>query len=285
MIVGVIGYFAYKDYLNSPQTSTYPVSGIASLFSPTPAPSPYSSAPTPITSPKISWNGLPQVMKDVWNLKIMTSDGKKLTFSDPYKGWYWWISDDNWNINGDSNEISIFIPNKSDIDTNTSFEPDDVKIANLISDQFIKDGWVINSRNSSKSISSGEFYDYIQAYTKDNWRCTVVIDGDISGNSKDGWIRDIQVSCFDSIEFQKDYQDQEPILSDLGLNNEAIGVGNIIDNFMLISERGRRAGGLRVIKKENGKWVTITMGAPPPCSAIQKFNIPKGILDGNCLSL
>lgn len=282
VVIGFVGYFAYKDYLNSSHVSNYPVSEITSLFSPTPAPSPYSSAPTPVTSPKISWNGLPAVMKDVWNLNITTANDKKLNFSDPYSGWYWWISDDNWNINGSSDEISIFVPNKSDIDTNIPLEPDEIKIAGLINNQFIKDGWVFNTKNSSKSVDSGEFYDYVQAYTKDGWKCLVVTDGDISGNSKDGWIRDIRVSCFDSVEFQKDYQEQEPILFDLGDHEDIITLGEIINNYMLLGEHGRRAGGILVIKKENGKWVTITSGQPPLCSDIQKYNIPKGILDGNC---
>ena len=284
--LGVAGYFTYKDFSSRIHNSIYPiVPGIRSLFLPTPAPSPYSSAPTPKTSPKISWSGLPQVMKDVWDLRITTSDGKKLNFSGPYRGWYWWISQDGWNINGDSNEITVFIPNKSNIGTNTSFESDDIKIGSLINSQFVKDGWAFNQQNSSKSISSGEFYDYVQAYTKDDWKCLIVTDGDLSGNSTDGWIRDIRVSCFDDLEYKKDYQEQQPILSDLNLRDEAISVGQIINNFMLISERGRRAGGLRVIKKENGKWTTVTLGSPPLCSDIQKFDIPKGVLDANCLSL
>jgi hypothetical protein len=281
VFVAIVGILFYKNFSKGPTSSNYPVPDLGNLFSPTPA-SMYSSVSTPGTTPKISWDGLPSVMKDIWNQKIIATDGKKLSFSDPYRGWYWWISPDSWNISGNSNEISIFVPIKSDSNPDISLEPDVVKVSRLINDQFLKDGWVLNSKNSSKSISSGEFYDYIQAYTKNDWKCIVVTNKDSSGNTKDGWIIDIRVSCFDS--FEKDYQEQKPILSDLNLRSETIGLGKIIDNFMLIGERGRRAGGIRVIKKENEKWVTVVLGAPPPCSAIQTFNIPKGILEENCMN-
>jgi hypothetical protein len=201
----------------------------------------------------------------------------KVEFST--EGDLWWIDTDKSNIiNKLSPEIRMdfkCLPNA------TSLLEIKKKIGTEVKNVFLKNGYKFNQLNSSKDLDDGQFYDYIQAYEKDNVKCTFVVDPDCSGNVDGPVTQKIYIVCTDH--YNDNYEQQAGIAKDLSVKNEVIEIRKRIDSAAYIDVRGRRSGYYIIAKLEpNGHWKKIFAGQDiPPCKDLKENNIPKEIAS-NC---
>jgi hypothetical protein len=141
-----------------------------------------------------SWEKSPKVLKNIYD----QVDTNKMRVYGPYgslKGWY--INKDNLK-EAAGYQIEIFISKKDFKTGENDQDPKAVAIIDSIEQEFYKSKWALNKENSSgftESIDTGgTFY---RAYTKDSWKCLVIIPPELTDAYDWGWGFLITVTCFD----------------------------------------------------------------------------------------
>lgn len=198
----------------------------------------------------------------------------------------WWISPDQLNIiNDNSSGVQLNLkcaePNSGITElpltrTLNTLLPD-------LNKTFIDNGYTKNVLNSSKSLTDDRFYDYIQAYQKDNTRCTIVGNADCSGTKSDSIMyQTITIMCTD--QYDQNYQQQAQLLKDLNIKDTIIHVKTQVNDFVNLNVNYRRAGHFIIAQKQAGKWQQIFSGQDQiNCELVKKYQIPQEIYE-DCYS-
>ena len=186
----------------------------------------------------------------------------------------WWIAPDGLNIiNDDSSGVELNIFNcEADFKGIT-------QLVGLKMDEIMKqNGFKTNQENSSESIEDDRFYDYIQAYENGTTRCVFIANPDCGTSSKETQMHDtFSFGCTEA--FDRNYQQQAPLLKDLGINDAIIHVQKRIGDFVNLSVNFRRTGHYTIARLTGGKWKEIYSGQDiPSCEIVEKYKIPKEII-------
>lgn len=193
----------------------------------------------------------------------------------------WWISDDGWNIfDKEAVSIDVTVPvEKRWIGNINATHPYARNIKQEVSKIFMAEGFELDSHNSSQEESDTKFYDYVVAFKKNEIRCALVTDNDVSVKDERE-VFSIYISC--SEKFRDKYTEQSPYL--ISLNNKEIVISDIkkIGDFVRLEVHARRSGYYIVGKIEKLKFAKIFEGQDAPlCSLVEEYNVPQEIY-GEC---
>lgn len=191
----------------------------------------------------------------------------------------WWVSSDGYNIINDNAYGVESKFNCSDYKS-INFDSSLKTIASEFPAFIQKNGFSKNILNTSKSLTDDKFYDYVQAYEKDDLKCVLTASPDCSGVGDGKMWQTISFSC--TQDFDKNYTTQAPILRDLKINDSIISISKQIENFAEIQVHYRRTGHYVIAAKENGIWKSLYSGQDiPNCSVMEQYNVPNEIYE-NC---
>lgn len=149
-----------------------------------------------------------------------------------------------------------------------------LKIIPLIEKVFSDNGFkkqISLSGDYAKQISNTDYGSYIYVYEKDQIRCNFVLGEDMSSAV------DAYINCSD--QYQKNYQSQIKILTDLNIKGEILSLDNSIISgrhaFFMFGRTTRLA-----MMDANDKWHVLYKGLDPPsCDLVTKNKVPKSIID------
>ena len=140
-------------------------------------------------------------------------------------------------------------------------------------------GFSLNQANSSRSITDDQFYDYVQAYEKDEIKCTLVASPDCGGSSGVPTHYDFSFSCTDS--FEENYQEQIPYLKDLNLTDTIVHVSEKVGDYVNLKVYYRRSGYYVIAQLINGTWTELQASQEAPSRQImESHQVPLEIYDG-----
>jgi hypothetical protein len=146
---------------------------------------------------------------------------------------------------------------------------------------FTERGFVLDKTNSSTSTSDRSFYDYVQAYKKDDELCKVVANPDCSSyEGSNGQVEhQLRVSCGNT--FAKARAEQLPFLEALELKdkNGIVKIRNQNEAFFEIGLGWLRTGSTAILKKEDDTYRVLFIGQESPsCNLIDEEKIPSEVL-------
>lgn len=207
----------------------------------------------------------------------------------------WWISDDGWNIYDQKAEAIIMNINpcgtENDCKVLNAYKnyaklPKVVELNKKVSDVFIVNGFILNKKNTSKSLEDKRFYDYVLAFQKGEVRCTVTTSGDLYSLSQpDVWRIDYEIACSEN--FKKNYETETPYLRAAAAysknNKDAIVTPYAKDgNFETISLHFRRTGTSAVMKKVGDGYIELFQTQQQPsieqCKILRENGAPPSYL-------
>ncbi len=135
-----------------------------------------------------------------------------------------------------------------------------------------------NVKNSSANPSDDKFYSYIKAYENDKTVCLIEIRPDYFSDSEDSKSRyQTEIKCISKENLEQAYNEQAPILRDLGLTNgeSFITIVRQYGDFINLNVNFRVTGYFTLAKKENGHYKGIFSGQDSPeCSVLRDNNVP-----------
>ncbi|KKS41776.1 MAG: hypothetical protein UV61_C0006G0130 [Candidatus Gottesmanbacteria bacterium GW2011_GWB1_43_11] len=193
-----------------------------------------------------------------------------------------WISQDNLNIiNDDSSGFELRSFNcEKDVSQLLDFKEIAQSASSKIDLEMRQNGFNLNQKNSSTSIADNQFHDYVQAYEKGTTKCAFVASPNCGGTSLEGpMYYTFSLGCTE--DFDKNYQQQAPYLTDLGIDKAVIHVQQKVGDFVKLNVNERRSGHghYTVAKLINGKWKELFSGQDiPTCEALEKNAVPKEIM-------
>ncbi len=283
LLLGAIAVSAYfyfqvqslKQELANNNTLT---SGVLPTLTPTPSSS--TNSPITVFTNKYEFG---KNIEAEFNKTASEYEGKIITDS---KSDVWWISNDNLNIiNNDETSLSYQNYNcESDLTNKKMFNSVSGKLSENIKLIMTSSGFSLNQKNSSKSITDDQFYDYVQAYEKGDTKCTFTANPDCGGSSNEVSMHyNFTFTCTNS--FDKNYQEQAPYLKGLKITNAVIHVEKKVGDYAFINVNNRRSGHYVIAQLINGAWTEISSGQDVPnCETMQEHQVPKEIY-GDCYSL
>jgi hypothetical protein len=232
------------------------------------------------------------ILNKIKNLTNNSTDLSKP--SNVFSYYMWWVSKDKLSIFiEDAQTIQFVIPvhGETPPSRNKYWAQENIVITTKFLGQiFEKEGFKVNSLNSSNSIEDNKYYDYIQAYEKDDIKCILELNGDIEsyepsrfGFSPENryYAVNVYIKCVENNNFNEAYSQQSKFLKDLNLKNEVVDRINQIGNFARLSIHARRSGYYMIVKLINGKWIEVFAGQDfPPCDVLDKYKVPKEIESG-----
>ena len=207
----------------------------------------------------------------------------------------WWNDIDGYSIFIPTDESIILAKSKMGEISEFSSVPEKYFSQELgIAKQIFKSqSYVLNKRNSSENEFDTQFYDYIQAYEKNDEVCVINVNSEYgsygckNAGLDSGMCYKMSVSC--SKDFVVTQSLQRPFLEALELQNKetVIRVISKEEPFYQLAISGRRAGSAGVLKKEGDVYRVLFIGQEaPPCDIIDKESIPSSVLSslggGNC---
>jgi len=216
----------------------------------------------------------------------------------------WWDNNDGYSLIASSSE-SIIVTKTTNLGVSNTIADDVFKNELAITRQVFADrGFVLNKANSSASTTDQKFYDYIQAYEKDNYLCAVTVSSDASpynglnlqlipadvsppANFDNSLNFELYISCTDKLKEAE--TEQIPFLDALNFRNkeESAELENSDGDYFHIETHFRRSGSAAILKKENGRYrVLLISQEAPRCSLLNKEKIPASVLtsigSGDC---
>ena len=198
----------------------------------------------------------------------------------------WWVGDDGLNIMNDKETGLVY----KNYDCNNFSSPDDTLFSKIVStlSTDIKEimesyDYVLNYKNSSKSLEDPHFYDYIQAYEKGTSKCVFKANPDcVAFSETEPFYNSFSFTCTES--YDNNYTEQSQYLRDLNIKDAIISVSKKVDDYALINVNYRRAGHFVIAKLVDGKWVEIYSGQDyPRCDLMEENQVPEEIY-GECIS-
>ena len=203
----------------------------------------------------------------------------KIHLSKSAQSGLWWITKDNWNIIAPGAAgFSIAFPVTSYCPRSAIIRyPIFHDLNATISDILLRNGFVRNKLNSSKSEDDETFYDYVLGFEKGNTRCTLETNSEISsGGTRENieWANArFDFTCSDQLD--KYYAEQIPFLKGLDDRHAVIGIEKILGSFAKIQYHYRRGGLYAIMIKSEGTWIPIVKSQEAPlCSIVLKYHIP-----------
>lgn len=210
------------------------------------------------------------------SIRSAINESFETKFAESSPGLLWWITDDEWNIvDLSAAEITIAIPSPSLCERQECVRHKTFIALNaVLTDAFLKNGFRLNERNSSKSIDDEQFDDHILAFEKEKTNCVLLTRPEIviEAVGSDA-VMHYSVACSDAIDERS--AEQLPFLK--ALNEPALTAipARITDRFALVRVLGRRGGLIAIAKKINSSWQIVFKGQEaPPCSLVEKYAIP-----------
>lgn len=224
----------------------------------------------------------------------LNKSGEK--FSQKIDG-QWWISDDGWNIYDQRAKATIMNINpcgtENDCKVLRTYQnyaelPKAVGLNKKVSDVFIANGFILNKKNTSKSLEDKTFYDYVLAFQKDEVRCTVTTIGDFYSLAQpDVWRIDYEVACSEN--FKKNYDQQLPYLKALVAYSKYEKYKDAVvtpyaknGDFETISVHFRRTGESAIMKKIGDKYKVLFLTQQQPsveqCKILRENGAPPSYL-------
>lgn len=207
-----------------------------------------------------------------------SSDYKSsLSFSDTES--LWWNTEDGFSISVPNSPSLVLTTPCLSYSPYSQSEVINKNISPKIRDWFIDNGFNINKLNSSDSYADTKFYDYIEAFEKDNVKCTLVSNLDCESASENHPMENtLTLVCTD--QFDEHKSEQEPLLKSLNIKNSIIWVRESVDGFVNLAVYGRRTGYYIIAKETARGWDKIWAGQePPPCNLVRQYQIPAKIED------
>ncbi len=201
----------------------------------------------------------------------------------------WWDDNEGYSLLASTTESILVVKNTFGFDQyDQNLIPAEIfkEESKIASEVFIERGFALNKRNSSASTTDDSLWDYVQAYEKGNYLCTVTVNSEASTYPGGGFGEkakmgyQLYVSCTDKL--AETEAEQRPFLEALGLKGKgqyamlAVAEGD----YFRVETGGRRGGQSAILKKENGKYRIIVMTQESLlCSLIKKEKIPEAISD------
>lgn len=213
-------------------------------------------------------------------------DKNSLIQKNDYK--MWWDDNEGYSLLASTTESVLVVKNTSGIDQiyDQSLVPAEIfkNESNIVREVFTRRGFILNKRNSAASTTDDSLWDYVQAYEKGDYLCTVTINSEASTypgggfgeKAKTGY--QLYVSCTDKLADAE--AEQIPFLDALGLKDKGqFAIPGISEgDYFRVETGGRRGGQYAILKKEDGKYRILAMTQEPlHCSLIKKEKIPESI--------
>jgi len=191
----------------------------------------------------------------------------------------WWVSQDGYSIINDSSPaIEAQIPGcESDVLSGSAWKAAATKIIAAVDSLMTSESFAIDQEtNSSKSLSDTEFYDYIKAYYRGSTKAVLSLSPDCGSTSQtDNPVMYYSASFGYTNDYQKNYDEQSPFLSDLNLKDVIIHVQKSEADYRLLAVNYRRSGHATIVKLVDGKWTELWSGQDLiSCSIRDKQKIP-----------
>lgn len=199
----------------------------------------------------------------------------------------WWDNNEGYSIIASTSESILVAKDFSSPGLESNMIPDGIfkRELAIVKTVFTDRGFILNKNNSSARTDDQKFYDYVQAYEKDNYLCTVTISAEASsypgsgknGKAEMGYL--LFVSCTDKLAEAE--VEQIPFLDALNLKNkeEVAQLINSEGDYFHVETHFRRAGSAVILKKENGNYrVLLISQEAPRCSLVNKEKIPLSVL-------
>lgn len=153
------------------------------------------------------------------------------------------------------------------------------KLNEMVEEVMTSNGFLLNEKNSSDNETDDQFYDYVQAYEKDEVMCVATSDPDLGASSPEAPFSSLfNFSCFDNIALDEAYAEQIPFLKVLDAKNIVVSNIKINGDKATMGVAGRRTGAMMFMYKSGENWVPIIKGglqAVPECGALEENNIPE----------
>lgn len=199
----------------------------------------------------------------------------------------WWNNNEGYSIIASTSE-SIFVAKDFSgplLDSNMIPGEMFKRELDVTKSVFTERGFILNKNNSSTSTDDQKFFDYVQAYEKDNYLCAITVNAEVSSypssgtgeQAKMGYL--LYVGCTDKLALAE--VEQIPFLDALNFKNkeQVAELINSEDNYFHVEIHGRRAGQAVILKKENDKYRVLLISQEAPfCSLIDKEKIPSSVL-------
>ncbi len=249
---------------------------------------PITSFNEPFTTKKIIWDTKEpifasdkpdSVVRAIYDAINPTSE---ISFSGPSDATLWWITGDGWNtLDRSAVGFTIFISFNTLCERAVCIRHPTIQEVNrVIPPIFLQNSFTQNKLNSSSSEDDETLYDYILAFEKDDTKCTLITNPEITSHGTDfnnAGIR-IMLACSENI--NQRYREQLPFLKALyagrgQVGYEVVDIRKTVGDFALLGLGARRTGATGVFKKIDGSWQLLYVTQEQPlCSIIVKYDIP-----------
>ncbi len=202
---------------------------------------------------------------------------KEAPFQETSKSYVWWVNNSGSNLSFPSNfatEMLTLNAYNQLKDDQSLVRETLVKIRTVFTDnKFVK-----NVNTSSKSFDDESFYDYMESFEKDNYRCNVVVDPDLYSYEQKDVNSSLYITC-SSAELKKVEDEQLYLLralGDAGEQNQGV-IAEIVsqgENITIASIFGRRTGHIVYFYKMDNAYKVIYSGQDrPPCSLFKDYPV------------
>lgn len=199
----------------------------------------------------------------------------------------WWNNNDGYSLLASTTESVVVVKTWNNQKVSEKIPDEIFKPELLATKEVFEDrGFVLNKNNSSANMDDQKFYDYVQAYEKDGYLCTVTVNGEVSSYPISMGYH-LFVSCTNKLKEAE--IEQLPFLEALNLKNkeEVVELKNSESDYFHVEISARRAGEAAVLKKENGTYrVLLISQEAPNCGLIEREKIPALVLSsigsGDC---
>lgn len=187
----------------------------------------------------------------------------------------WWVTSDRKNI-----LVREAIASKADLPEPAidqsgkhQYGPITIKLREHIAAKMTSLGFIRYGKSSSIDMSDDSYYDFIEAFQKNDIVCEFIVDGDSYSSTG------VSFACSDQL--KSSTEEQLPYLEAIPKNDEAViaDIGKSSGDFVIIDVGMRREGYGAILKKENGHYELITKGQEAPsCDIVEKNDVPNDLV-------
>ncbi len=202
---------------------------------------------------------------------------KEALFQETSMSYVWWV-------NNEGSSLSLPSDFSAEMLTLNAYNQlkDDQSLVRETLDKirtvFTNYKFVKNVDTSSKSFDDESFYDYMESYEKENYRCNVVVNPDLYYYEQE-YVNSSFYITFSSTELKKIEAEQRPLLralGDAGEQNQDVIVDIVSqgENITIASVSGRRSSHIVYFYKMDNAYKVIYSGQDkPPCSLFKDYPV------------
>lgn len=204
-----------------------------------------------------------------------------LQAQDPFYPSVWWVNEDGYSIGNGEVYSGVWGMSCSGSDyeeKQAAFGALKREAGPWIDTTMAVYGFAKSAANTSSSFEDDSFYDYIQGYENEQFKCVFTADPDCSGAGDDDMAFKFSVNCIDTASYAENEQVQLPYLKDLEIKDQVIQVNDLVGDFAVMTINARRTGAVLTAKKINGKWTKVYAGQDVmPCEIAEQYGVPETI--------